>query len=281
VREAAPLVQYLAEHAGKQGDIAHKLESDQTISASVRAAAIEQAQDYPLYWPAMLEGHRAAERRDWGTAVDAFGRVAELSPHDTMHWYWLAMASLAANQSQTYERACKEISDRITREMRHDYFWAFQAWLVSTPNQQQLTLLAEHRDAHDALLPGASSSRWLYALRTGQLDNGAHTDWAIPDTLGIQPEDWYVLAMISHKRGDVAKAHAAFQAGASQARLGTIRWDTDLFREMLQCEVQALLSKKPTRTTDSKSRATAGPASVSGSPPEDEQRTTAHPAASK
>jgi WD40 repeat protein len=261
VREAAALVRHLAQHGGKHGEIAHSIKGDQTITESVRAAALRQAKDCALYWPAMLQGHRAADRRDWVSAVDSFARVTALAPHDVMHWYWLAMASLAADQIETYELACKEISDRISRESRHDYRWAFRAWLVTVPNERQLALLAEHSHADRGRLTGEIHSHWLYALRTGE----PHNAWEIPDTLGPQPEDWYVLSMIWLKVGDKAKAQAAYQSGIRQARAVSNHWDIGLFRDRLGREVEASLRAGPPAARVPPRRASVAPA-----PPSDD-----------
>jgi WD40 repeat protein len=243
-REAAALVRHIAERGGKPGDINLELKSDQTVSEPVRTAALEQAQDYPQFWPAMVEGHRAAERRDWAAAVGAFGRVTELAPNEMMHWYWLAMASLGAEQQETYERACKEMSKRVSRESRHDYIWAFRAWLASVPNEEQLTLLAEHRDAYEAGLTG-NSTLWLYLLRMWPALEDPPENWSISGAIGVQPEDWYILSMIWLRKGDKAKAHAAYQTGSSQARAREYRWDNVLFQERLGREAEALLSAEP------------------------------------
>jgi hypothetical protein len=178
-----------------------------------------------------------------------------------MHWYWLAMASLAADQIETYELACKEISDRISRESRHDYRWAFRAWLVTVPNERQLALLAEHSHADRGRLTGEIHSHWLYALRTGE----PHNAWEIPDTLGPQPEDWYVLSMIWLKVGDKAKAQAAYQSGIRQARAVSNHWDIGLFRDRLGREVEASLRAGPPAARVPPRRASVAPA-----PPSDD-----------
>ena len=78
-REAAALVKHLVAHNSRHETLQAAIEADHTINESVRVAAVRQSGDVLFYWPHMLAGHRAAERRDWTEAIDAFERVTALA----------------------------------------------------------------------------------------------------------------------------------------------------------------------------------------------------------
>ena len=75
----------------------------------MRTAALQQADEFLLYWPHMIAGYRAGQRRDYAAAIDAFERATGLAPDNLTLWHWLATASLAAGRQDTYQRACDEL----------------------------------------------------------------------------------------------------------------------------------------------------------------------------
>jgi WD40 repeat protein len=276
-REATALINQLATCFSTRDSLVAAIESDQTISANVRAAAIQQAGQYLFCWPPMLAGHRAAQRRDWPAAADAFDRVATLAPQDVMHWYWRAMANLAADRQEVYRRVCIEMLDRFGGSANdNDCEWITMAWLVSSHENKDLARLRPLVDTYERYSP---QLHYLYELRIGKAPSAFQGSSRPPATLGLQPEDWYILSMVWLKLGNEAQARAAYETGARQARSGIYHWDTEVFRETLQSEVERLLGDQPATRSETLERATDAPASTSDARPAGESATPAQPAA--
>ncbi|MEX2168408.1 MAG: serine/threonine-protein kinase [Pirellulales bacterium] len=266
-REAAALVNHLATLTSTRDSLVFAIEADKTINDHVRAAALRQAETILLHWPSMMAGHRAADRREWATAADAFERVTDLAPDDVMHWHWLAMASLAAGQHEAYQSACDELLRSVgDSPSNHDLFWTLRTWLVAPHDVKNLAKLSTLADAFARQFPEPRTFPWLYELRNGKTTRDILDSTPLRVTLSPQPGDWYVLAMIWFHRGDKAQAMSAYQAGARQARSGSFRWDVDLFHETLRREVGGLLGIEPTPEFEPATRATAAPASTSDLP---------------
>ncbi len=283
VREAAALVKHLAGRISTREPLVAAIEADLTISAAVRAAAIDQAEQTLLYWPTMLAGHRAAERGDWATAADAFDRVTTLAPDDVMHWHWLAMASLAAGRHETYQRACDEMLRRFDANASgNELTWTLRTWLVSPHDANEKELASLRAFVYSS--PGNIDWRtfpWLYRLRAGKALHDDLESAIPPATLGPQSEDWYVLAMIWLQKGDKAQALSAYQAGARSSRSRSSNWDGDLYTEILRREVERLLGDEPSAESSSPPRPTAHPATPSDSPSAEPPRESAPSAAPK
>jgi hypothetical protein len=215
----------------------------------------------------MLDGHRAAERQDWATASDAFGRATSLAANDVMHWHWLAMASLAAGQREKYQWACDELLRRFSAsENANDIHWVLRTWLVRPHDDKRLARLRPVVDTYARHFADSRSFTWLYELRAGNIPFELMDSTRSPATLGPHPDQWYILAMARYKAGDTTQASLAYEAGARQGRAGLFRWDIDLFRETLRAEVEALLTAEPPPTSDASPRTTTGLPSPSDSP---------------
>jgi WD40 repeat protein len=279
-REAAALVKYLAARFNTRERLVEAIRNDRTINDEVRGAAIEQSESLLLYWPAMLSGHRAAERHDWSAASDAFDRVTTLAPTEVMHWHWLAMASIAGGRHETYQRACDELLRRFgTSTNIYDRFWTAKTWLVTPRRDQEITSL--RKLVNSMPLHEARTFQWLYQFQTGKPVGNPQKNPTPPASLGPQPDDWYVLAMAWHRAGDVDKAASAYQAGLREARSGTTNWLNDCYRQALQREVEGLLSAASVTPSGAPPRVTAGEASSSHAPPAAESPTSAQSAPPK
>jgi WD40 repeat protein len=170
IREAAALVNHLAARFSERKTLIAAIDADQTISEAVRADAIRQADELLFYWTPMLDGHRAAERQDWATASDAFGRATSLAANDVMHWHWLAMASLAAGQREKYQWACDELLRRFSAsENANDIHWVLRTWLVRPHDDKRLARLRPVVDTYARHFADSRSFTWLYELRAGNI----------------------------------------------------------------------------------------------------------------
>lgn len=266
-REAAALVKHLAAHTSARESLVVAIEADQTIHDAVRTAAINQAEGFLFFWEPMLAGHRAAERRDWAAAIDAFDRVATLAPGDVMHWYWLAMASLAADRPDTYQRACDSLLRLCAADASDvELFWGLRTWLVASHSDKELAPLGPLVGAFRQDFPEPNPISWLYKLRGGKESRNAFDSTMVPISLGPQPDDWYVLAMAWLRLGDKAQTWSAYQTGVRQARSASamnVKWDSKVYWETLRREVEDLLAAEASLENAPPSRATTDPASPS------------------
>jgi eukaryotic-like serine/threonine-protein kinase len=276
-REAAALLKHLAARISEREPLVAAINADRTIDEAVRDIAVRQSGELLFYWPAMLAGHRAAERGDWAAAADAFERVTTLAPDDMMHWHWLAMSGLAAGRHETYWRACDDVLRRCGPETGdNDFFWTLRTWLVMPHNGKRLTTLRTRLDPLSRF-PKSPAVHWLYNIRTGK----ALASATPPATLGQQPEDWYLLAMVWLKLNDKTQAASAYHAGLRQSRAGVTRWDVDVYRETVRREVEGLLAEVPVKPRAAPVRATTGEAWASDAQRDAEIATPAESAAPK
>ncbi len=263
-REAAALVKHLAARTSTRESLVSAIEADKTINDAVRTAAIRQAREFLLYWEPMLAGHRAAQRGDWPAAIHAFDRVTTLAPDDVMHWHWLAMASLAAGRTESYQRACDELLRRFSANASYnDLDWTLRTWLVTPHDDKKLAQLGALVGANARDDPESPIRARLYELRTGKTPRDVLDSASPPASLGPEPLVWYVRAMVWLKLGNRAQAMSAYQAGTRRTRSRTYRWDSDVYEETLRREVEGLLAAEPATKSGPPARATATAASPS------------------
>jgi WD40 repeat protein len=262
-REAAALVGFLAPRLTSRHRLTEAIQTDLTINEEVRSAAHKQVKSFLTYWPVLLAGHRAAERREWPAATEAFEQVTNAAPNDVMHWHWLAMASFAGGRKATYERACDELLSRFGKSgSTYEKVWTAKTWLISPRHGEDTTALRELVDS--LAVDEARTFPWLYEVQTGKPVRDPKKNVTPPATLGPLVDDWFVLAMAWHRAGDEFQARSAYQAGMQQARSGTINsWPIDCYNEALQRQVEAVLSERPDLKRGSKHGATTGSPSLS------------------
>jgi hypothetical protein len=243
-REAAAMLRFAAEKVADRKDLRSVIERDRSVSETVRRTALRQATDGLLCEAADLAGHRAARRQDWTTAIAMFDRAARIDPHDAMHWYWLAMASLAAGDQATYRRACDALidSESIKRQSDAEFFRAKKALLLRPRTTEELARLKPRFD--DLIQRGSMPLHEILLLRM-RSDETSLAVADMPADLGIQPEDQYVMALAWSRRGDAARAVEAYEAGMRQGRLGGFTWDCSVAREALRRETARLLGLDP------------------------------------
>jgi WD40 repeat protein/serine/threonine protein kinase len=253
-REAAALVGHLATRHSHVGPLVAAIAADKTISEDVRAAAIDQAEGFLFHWNPMIAGHRAADRQDWVAAIDAFQRVIDLAPDHIPHWSWLALASLAAGQQDTYQHACDELLRRSGADASpNELLCVVKLCLVSPRDPKDLSPIAPLVEAFTRHFPEAQFVPWLYQLRIGTIPHELVDSDTPPIYLPSQIEDQFVRAMAWHHAGDAAKARSAYQA-AIQAMRGvpTILWETGISHATLRREVEGLLGiESPSETSKS------------------------------
>jgi hypothetical protein len=247
-READAIVKHLASHFPARDLIVAAIKSDMTISELVRAAAIDQAHDFLFYWPPMLAGHHAAERHEWPKAVAAFERLIDLAPDDAEHWYWLAMASLAGDRLETYQRACDELLRRFTPEVSmSDLVLVLNACLAVPRGDQDIVHLGSPVEDFSRYVPGWRSLPWLYQLRMGATPR-EFRDLQHPPKY-FDARDEFVQAIAWNKAGKVDLARKAYEAALRDMRLGVPRWDVKVLEQILQHEVEGLLGiESPSET---------------------------------
>ena len=186
-----------------------------------------------------------------------------------MHWYWLAIASLADDRQDTYQRACDELVSRFDATAnRNDLIWIMRTWLVVPHDTQQLKPLQPLVDAFAIEFPRKETISWLYDLRTG-ITPGIVIGSTIPPVPVAQPEEWYFLALAWLKVGDKNKARTSYESGIRQSRSGLTRWDGAVYRETLRREVEVLINIAASPKSDPPSRAATAPASPSDASPND------------
>jgi hypothetical protein len=242
MREAKALVNHLAIQAVSRDSLLAAVACYPSIDSTVREAATRQANSYLLHWQYLLTGHRAAERQDWRAAIAAFERVVGFAPDDNMHWYWLATASLAGGRHDLYQGA----SDMMLRRyIEHsditDVHRLLKTWLTPLRKESELQRLERVLRERDHSQFG--SYRFLYTLRTGGASRQIIHGWRTHDVLpGTYPEDWYILARAKLKAGERAEAQFAYREGRHSARSRRLSWDTAIYSEILQREVEDLLA---------------------------------------
>jgi hypothetical protein len=250
-REAVALVQCLANRFEARESMLRKIKTDSTICESVQNAAIRYANDLFYYWAPMIEGHRAAEVKNWATAIDRFERVTRLAPNEALHWHWLAMASLAGNRKDDYERASDELLRVVAANFRcDDLTWVVRTCLVTPRNDKQLGRLQP--DFEQALKRcGYHKYVLLYDLRRRKIPSRITAEAASPDLVRNLPESWFPEAMAWHMAGDRANAVSVYQFATSQLRKMAPLWEMRVYLECLQREVEALLGiERPSETTE-------------------------------
>jgi WD40 repeat protein len=241
-REAAALVRHLATRYSAREALAVGIKADETINEAVRAAALDQAEEFLFYWAPMLAGHRAAEHGDWEAAVDAFQRVVDLAPETAIHWYWLAMASLAGRQKETYQVACDELLGRFGPDRSvDDLLFVLKAWLVSSHDTNKLARLGPLVDTFAAQITACHGVPWLFKLRHGTIPRELLE--SIDPPAYPEAENWFAQAIACHAVGNRAKAVVAYRAGLRHLRLVSQNWywDNHVFVELLRQEVEVLL----------------------------------------
>jgi WD40 repeat protein/serine/threonine protein kinase len=249
-REAAALIIHLSNRFSVRESLVAAIEADKTISDRVRAAAIDQADQCLFYWMPMLAGHRAAERRNWDAAFDAFERATSLAPEDLLHWHWLAMVSIATGRQEPYRRVCNHVLARYRPDSRsHDVTLILSTWLLAAHSEQDLARLRPLIDAHARHFPRERFMIWLYQLRTGNTPR-EFLDPANPPAPSDLPEGLFVQAMAWHKAGHAAQALVAYQAGSRRVRATNPNWQGELYCEVLRREVEALLTAEPSSEID-------------------------------
>ncbi len=264
-REAAAFINHLSGRFSAREPLVAAIETDQTISDLVRAAAIGQAGEFLFQWTPMLAGHRAAERGNWDAAFDAFDRATRLAPGDSLHWHCLAMVSIATGRQEPYRRVCNEVLGRYRPDSRsHDLNLILSTWLLAAHSEQDLARLRPVIDAHARHFPRERLFAWLYQLRTGNIPR-EFLDPANPPAPRDPPEDWFVQAMAWHKAGHAAQALAAYRAGIRRVRATNPNWLGELYCEVLRREVEALLTVEPSLESDQPPGATTSLASPSDS----------------
>jgi WD40 repeat protein len=265
-REAAALVDSLATRLDARDSLIAAIESDETISDAVRTAATSQAKALQFHWRSMLAGHRAAQRGDWTAAVDAFERLTTLAPDDGIHWFWLAMASLAGDRRDSYQLACEEMLRRHRREASDiEIFLVLRTWLASDAHDaDELASLAPLVETYEKQSARPHMIPWLYRLRTRKNMEVRSDSSNPPPSFGPPPEGWYILAMSWLELGDRTNALAAYEAGVRECRRATTRWDAEIYRKRLQREVEQLLEEESV-TNQAPASATSDQASSSGS----------------
>jgi hypothetical protein len=256
------LVKHLARNISERASLVATITADRTISDAVRTAALPQTETLLLYWPPLVDGHRAAKRGNWRAAIEAFEQVTKLASDDVMHWHWLAAASIAADQREAYQRACDGLLRCCDRNAgRTEYYWTLRTWLALPHDANELDRIHAVVDA----ARGFHESRWFEVL------NDLRVCWRPAKRFGPTnphpiisptPDEWYILAMASHAAGDDVHAHSAYQEGLRLARtfINWGDWYTQVYRETLRAEVEVMLA------SDS-SAAKAAPPPVTGGGP--------------
>ena len=242
-REAAALVRHLSARLGSPEATVAAIKADQTISEPVRTAAIRQTESLLYYWTPMLNGHRAAERGEWAEAIRAFERATTLAPNEPVLWHWLAMASIAANRHETYDRVCDELVRRVgPTASEGDLYWIIRTWLAMPHESIELASIQAVVDVYAQQYPELRKYPWLYTLRNGSMRHQEVLDPAI----SLAAEDWYIVTTARLKAGEKASALTAFQQGTNAARKHPkdVRlWYVDVFRETLRKEAEGLLAE--------------------------------------
>lgn len=249
-REAAALIHHLADRASSRESLLDVLSAHPSISSSVRTAAVHQAKTFLIHVPALLAGHHAADRHDWPTAMAAFERAANLEPNDPLNWYWLAIASLAGARGDKYQQSSEQLVRYYSADSRRAGLHALLAtWLIPPRERNQLKVLERALEGQDKNEFG--SYRYLFRLRMGENARELSGPSGIHAMLGVQPQDWYILALVWLKVGNSTKAKLAYQEGLIAARSRTQQWDAAVYNDILQREVEALLAAEPAATTTS------------------------------
>jgi hypothetical protein len=247
VREAAALVRHLAPTTSSHEELMVAIGGEYSINDAVRAAATNLAGEFLFHWAPLLDGHSAAERGDWSAAIDAFERVTRLAPGDPQHFHWLAMASLAADRHETYERACDALLSQCEANPTADNIcWSVGTWLVSSHDERKLARLDPLVAAYARNFPDSPSFPCLYELRLGRTPRQFLASATPPANFEFNPESWYTLAMVQYKVGNVSEARTAYEAGMRVSAMGhRPLWNRAVCYERLRREVEALLATAP------------------------------------
>lgn len=239
-REAAALVRHLATLDGERDPILAAIEGDPTIDDAVRRAAMLQASDRLLAWTSALAGHEAAERQDWATAVAKFKRTARLEPDDIMHWFWLAMASLAGGDQAGYRIACEAMidPDRFDSDRDEVFSWTYKAWLAGPHAPEEMLRLLQIFDSRPWRTLAPVGTRELL-----QVHSAAEGPVSARPPTGIDPhpESYYPAALVYHLHGQLAEAARAYEAGLRLQRSNPASWEIKVFHDGIRQEVARVI----------------------------------------
>jgi hypothetical protein len=190
----------------------------------------------------MLEGHRAADRKDWNSAAKAFERVSELAPNEPMHWYWLSIVNLAAGDHEKYQHSRNELLHRA--KSMEDLEWVIRAWLLTPPHSENdLAPIRPIWDAHAGHFPGGKMYRPLYMIRTGHPRDEVFDALETP----TDPEEWCIMALIWLNFGVQEQALSSYRNGIRITRFAPegSDWVRLAYAEFLRSEVEELLGIQP------------------------------------
>src|SRR5262249_23472095 len=65
-------------------------------------------------------GHALCNRGRWGEAIAVYHKAIELNPNQVAHFYWFALAQLAAGDLAGYRRVCATMLERFGRTDKAD-----------------------------------------------------------------------------------------------------------------------------------------------------------------
>jgi hypothetical protein len=222
----------------------------------------------------MLAGHKAAERGDWRSAIDAFEQATAVAPDEMELWHWLALASLAGERQDLYLRACDKLWNLCgPNASAFEVDLTLGAWLVPPANGRDLNVLKHLLDGRRQHSNFANTELFylLYQSRTGNTPN-EFLDYSKPPNMQDQPASLLAQAMIWHTAGHTANARLAYHTAVRRTRSMSPNWIRDVCLESLQREVEDLLGASLTAEIGRPPRANVGSATTSDASSDQETR---------
>jgi serine/threonine-protein kinase len=202
-------------------------------------------------------GHALSSRGRLDEAVAVYGKAIELNPDQVVHYYWYALAQLAAGYPGGYRSTCAAVLDQFGRTDKPETaYWA--AWVCvlapdSVDDPSAPVRLAEAAFRSDPRAHRYADTVGAALYRAGRFGEAARR---LTDAGGAARQDarmshslaytWFFLAMAHQRLGHREEARAwlgkAIDRMEQETRDNELRWNRRFTLQLLRREVESLVN---------------------------------------
>ncbi len=220
---------------------------------------------------ALIDSLMRLQRYD--EAIEAINRDLQAAPDEIFRWYWMALARLAAGDSEGYRDTCDQMLEKFaeTEDAQTANFTAWSCALAAdaVDDFSAPVTLAKRAVEKDPENVFHVNTFGAVLYRAGRFDEAlARLDEA--ESLQTKPDSkansspaytWFFLAMTHYRLGDVDKARKWYDkaaawtsevlvsGGEDGTTKPTLPWNRQATLKMLQAETEQLLGIATAETT--------------------------------